>query len=164
MPFLLGLPHFETCQICRHVIWCTEMRRHESAHGSPHVLCGCCCLVAHSCPTLCNPKDCSMPGFPVLHQLMELLKLTSFESVMPSHHLILCRPLLPPSVFPSIRVFSNELTSHQGPKYWSFSVSPSSESSGLISFRIETGLILWFKELSRVFSNTTVQKHQFLGT
>ena len=87
-----------------------------------------------------------------------LLKLMSIESVMPSNHLILCCPLLlPPSVFPSIRFFSNESVLHIGwPKYWnfSFSISPSNEHSGLISLRL-TGLIsLQSKGLSRVFSNT----------
>ena len=69
-----------------------------------------------------------------------LLKLMSIESVMPSNHLLLCRPLLPPSTFPSIRVFSKESVLHIGwPKYWSFSfsISPSNEYSGLISFRID---------------------------
>ena len=89
----------------------------------------------------------------------------SIQSVMPSNHLILCPPLLfPPSVFPSIGVFSSESVLHiRWPKYWnfSFSISPSNEYSGLISFRM-TGLIsLLSKGLSRVFSNTTVQKHQF---
>ena len=97
--------------------------------------------VAQSCPTLCDPMDCSMPGFPVHHQLPELLKLMSIASVMPSNHLILCRPLLLlPSIFPSIRVFSNEsVFSIMWPKYWSFSfsLSPSNEYSGLISFRID---------------------------
>ena len=61
----------------------------------------CCCSVAESSPTLCDPVDCSTPGFPVLHHLPELLKLMSIESVMPSNHLILCHPLLLlPSVFP----------------------------------------------------------------
>ena len=68
-----------------------------------------CCSFAQSCPTLCNPMDCSMPAFPVLHHLPEL-RLMSIESVMPSNHLVLCRPLLLlPSILPSIRVFSNEL-------------------------------------------------------
>ena len=88
------------------------------------------------------------------------------ESVMPSNHLILCRPLLLTSIFPSIRVFSNESVLYiRWPKYWSFSfsISPSNEYSGLISFRM-TGLIsLESKGFSRVFSNTTVQKHQFFG-
>ena len=88
------------------------------------------------------------------------LKLMSILSVIPSIHLILCRPLLlPPSIFPSIRVFSNEsVLPIRWPKYWSFSfsISPSSEYSGL------TGWIsLQSKGLSRVFSNTIVQKHQF---
>ena len=65
-----------------------------------------CCLVAESCLALCNPMDCSTPGFPVRRHLPELLKLMSIESVMPSNHLILCCPLLLlPSIFPSIRVF-----------------------------------------------------------
>ena len=97
--------------------------------------------VAQSCPTLCDPMNHSMPGLPVHHQLLELLKLMSTELVMPSNHLILCRPLLfLPSVFPSIRVFSNESVLRiRWPKYWSFSfkISPSNEYSGLISFRID---------------------------
>ena len=83
--------------------------------------------------------DWSTPGFPVHHQLLSLLKLMSMESVIPSNHLILCYPiLLLPSIFPSMRVFSNELILWiRWPKYWSFSLSPSSEYSGLISFRID---------------------------
>ena len=88
--------------------------------------------------------DCSTPGFPVLHHLPSLM---SIESVMPSNHLVLCLPLrLPPSIFPSIRDFSNELAFRiRWPKYWSFSlsISPSNEYSGLISFRID-----WFDLLS----------------
>ena len=61
------------------------------------------CSVAKSCPNLCDPMDCSPPGFPALHHLPESLKLMSIELVMPSNHLILCRPLLLPSVFPSTR-------------------------------------------------------------
>ena len=60
--------------------------------------------VAQLCPTLCNPMDCSMPGLPITNS-WSLLKLMSIESVMPSNHLILCRPLLLPSIFPSIKVF-----------------------------------------------------------
>ena len=90
-----------------------------------------------------------------------LLKLMSIESVMPSNHLILCHPLiLLPSIFPSIRVFSNESVLRiRCPKYWSFSfsISLSNEYSGLSSFRMD-----WL-DLSRVFSNTTVQKHQFFS-
>ena len=93
-------------------------------------------------------------------------RLTSIESVIPSSHLILCRPLLLlPPIPPSIRVFSNESTLRmRWPKYWSFScsISPSKEIPGLISFRMDW-LDLQSKGLSRVFSNTTVQKHQFFG-
>ena len=85
--------------------------------------------------------DCSTPGFPVLHQLTELAQTHVTKSVMPSNHLILCCPLLLLlSIFPSIRVFSNEsVLCNKEPKYWSFSfsISPSNECSGLISFRIE---------------------------
>ena len=88
-----------------------------------------------------HPMDCSTPGLPVHHQLQSLFKLTSIESVMPSNHLILCRPLLLlPSIFPSIRVFSSESVLRiRWPKYWSFTfnISPSSEYSGLISFRVD---------------------------
>ena len=98
---------------------------------------------------------------------LSLLKLMSIESVMPSNHLILCCPLLlPPSIFPSIRVFLNESALHiRWPKYWNFcfSISPSNEYSGLILGW--TGWIsLLSKGLSRVFSNTTVQKHQLFGS
>ena len=88
--------------------------------------------VAQSCPTLCDPMNHSTPGLPVHHQLPRLPKLMSIESVMPSNHLILFHPLLlPPSMFSSIRVFSNESALRiRWPKYWSFSfnISPSNES------------------------------------
>ena len=107
----------------------------------------CCCSVAQSCPTLCDPTACSTPGFPVLCHLPELLRLMSTELMMPSNHLILCHPLLLlHSIFPSIRVFTNESSLYIGwPKYWSltFSISPSSEYSGLIFFRTD-----WFDFLA----------------
>ena len=97
--------------------------------------------VTQSCPTLCDPMDCSTPGFPVYHQLPELTQTHTIQSALPSSHLILCRPLLlPPSIFPSIRVFSNESALLiRWPKYWSFSfsISPSNEYSELISFRTD---------------------------
>ena len=99
--------------------------------------------VAQSCPTLCDPTDCSTPGFPVHHQLLELAQTHVHWSLMPSNHLILYRPLLLlPSIFSSITVFSNEsVLPIRWPKHWSFSfsISPSNEYSGLISFRID-----WF--------------------
>ena len=92
-----------------------------------------------------------------------LLKLMSIKLVMPSNHLILCHSLLLlPSIFPTFRVFSNESVLHiRWPKYWSFSfrISPSNEYLGLISFRIDWFDLLASKGHSRVFSNTTVQKH-----
>ena len=99
------------------------------------------CSVAQLCPTLCNPMDCSMPGFLSFTISQSLLKLMSIELMMPSNHLILYRPLLLlPTIFPSIRVFSNEsVLCIRWPKCWSFSISPSNEYSGLISFRID-----WF--------------------
>ena len=102
---------------------------------------GCCCSVAQSCLTLCNPMDRSTPGFLSFTNPQSLLKLMSMESVIPSNHLILCHPLLLlPSFLPSIRVFSNESALRiRWPKYWSFSssISPSSEYSGLISFKMD---------------------------
>ena len=96
-----------------------------------------------------------------------LPKPMSSESVMPSNHLILCCPLLlPSSIFPSIRVFSTASVLHiMWPKYWSFNfnISPSNEHPGLISFRMDWLDLLAVQGLSRVFSNTTVQKHQFFG-
>ena len=105
---------------------------------------------------LCDPMSHSTPGLPVHHQL-------------PCHPAIsFCRPLpLLPLIPPSIRVFSNESALRmRWPKYWSFSfsISPSNEHSGLISFRMD-GLDLFLeRRLSRVFSNTIVQKHQFFST
>ena len=114
-----------------------------------------------------TPRTATRQAFLSITNSQSLLKLMSIESVMPSNHLILCHPfLLLPSIFPSIRVFFNKLVLHiRWPKYWSFSfsISPSNIHDwfplGL------TGLIsLLSKGLSRVFSNTTVQKHQFFGT
>ena len=107
----------------------------------------CCCSVAQSCPTLCDHMDSSMPGFPVLYHLLKFAQTHVIESMMPSNYLILCCPLLLlPSIFPSIRVFSNEsVLCIRWPKYWSFSISisPSNEYSRLISFRID-----WFDLLA----------------
>ena len=90
---------------------------------------------------LCNPMNCSTPGFPVQHQLPEFTQIHVHWEVMPYHLLILCCPLLlPPLIFPSIRIFSNEsVFCIRWPKYWSFSfsISPSHEYSGLISFRMD---------------------------
>ena len=133
--------------------------------GKPYWLC--CCSVNQLCLTLCNPMDCSTPGFPVLHYLLELAQTHVHwvgEAIQPSH------PLSSPSppafnLSQHQRLFRWVSSSHQVLKYWNFSfrISSSNEYSGLISFRID-----WFdwlsKGLSRVFSNTTVQKHQFFGT
>ena len=117
--------------------------------------------------SLCDPMDCSIPGLPVHPNSWSLPRLMSIELVMPSNHLILCCPLLVrPSISPNLMVFSNESPLHiRGPKYWSFSftISPSNEHPGLISFRMGW-LDLLARRLSKVFSNTTVQKHQFFGS
>ena len=97
--------------------------------------------VTQLCPTLCSPMNRSMPGLPVHHQLPESTQIQSIELMMPSKHLILCRPLLlPSSIFPSITVFSNESALRmRWPNYWTFSfhISPSNEHPGLISFRMD---------------------------
>ena len=102
--------------------------------------------VAQSCLTVCDPENAAYQASLSITNSCSLLKLMSIESVMPSNHLILYCPLLPPSIFPSIRVFSDESVLHiRWPKYWSFnfSINPSHEYSGLISFRID-----WFDLLS----------------
>ena len=123
----------------------------------------CCCSVAQSCSTLCDAMDCSMPGFPVLHHLMEVAQIHVHwinDAIQLSHPLL--SPFPSASICPNIRVFSNELVLRiRWLKYWSFnftSVLPMNIQgwfpSGL------TGLILPSKGLSRVFSSITVQKHQ----
>ena len=99
------------------------------------------CSVVQWCPTLCDPMDCSTPDFPVHHQLLELTQTHVHQVGDASNRLPLCCPLLlPPSNFPSIRVFSNEsVLCIRWTKYWNFSfnISPSNEYSGLISFRMD---------------------------
>ena len=111
--------------------------------------------VAQSCLTLCDSMDCSMPAFPVHHQLPELAQTHVHRVSDAIHHLILCCPLLlPSSIFPSIRVFSNDsVLCIRWPKYWSFSfsISPSNEYSGLISFRMD-----WLDLLLRSYFNDII--------
>ena len=123
------------------------------------------CSVTQSCLTLCNPMDCSMPGFLSFTISQSLLKLMYIELVMPSNHLIVFRPLLLSSIFPSIRVFSNDLALHiSWPRYWSFSFSihPSNEYSGLTFLRID-----WFdlavQGTLKSLSQHRVWKHQFFS-
>ena len=101
----------------------------------------CCCSVSQSCPTVCDPWIAAHQASLSFTISRSLLKVTSIESVIPSNHLILCCPLhLPPSIFPSIRIFSSKSALHiRWPKYWSFSLStsPFNEYSGLTSFRID---------------------------
>ena len=128
-----------------------------------------CCLVAKSCPTICKPMDCSTPGFPVLYYLPEFAQTHVHRVSDAINHLNLCRPLLLlPSIFPSIRAFPMSQLFTSGSRSIRASASasfPSREYSGLIPFRID-----WFellersKGLSRVFSSTTVRKHQFFST
>ena len=115
-------------------------------------------LLAKSCPTLCNPMNWTCQASLSFTISWSLLKLMSIELVMSSNHLILCGPILPlPSIFPSIRVFASESALHiRWPKYWnfSFSISPSSEYSGLISFRIN-----WFDLLAVQGILTSLLQH-----
>ena len=124
--------------------------------------------VAQSCPTLCNPMDWAHQASLSITNSQSLLKLMSIQSVMISYHLILCLPLLlPPSIFPSIRAFSNESgLPNRWPKYWSFSfsISPSNEYSGMISFRID-----WLDRLAvqgtlKSLLQHHSSKHQFFCT
>ena len=121
--------------------------------------------VSQSCPTLCDSVDCSMPGFSVHHQLLELTQTHAYwvgDAMQPSH------PLSSPS--PS----AFNLSRHQGlfkwvlhirwPKYWSFSISSSKNIQEWFPLGWTGWISLLSKGLSRVFSSTTVQKHQFLGT
>ena len=128
----------------------------------------------HSVQLSCSVMyDSTIPWTAVCHASLSitnswsLLKLTLIKLVMLSNHILLCRPLLLlPSIFPQIKVISKESVLHiRWPKYWSFcfSIRPSTEYSGLISFRIDWLISLQSKGLSRVFSNTTVQKHQYFG-
>ena len=113
--------------------------------------------VTQSCPTLCDPMDCSTPGFPVRHQFPEFAQTHVHwvsDTIQPSH---LLSPLLLPSIFPSIRVFYNESALRiSWPKYWSFSfsISPSNAYSGLISFRID-----WFDLLAVQGTFKSVPQH-----
>ena len=123
--------------------------------------------VTQSFLTHCDPMNCSTPSFPIHHQLPEPIQTHVHrvsDASQPSHprlpHLLL------PSIFPSIRVFSNVLVlCIRWPTYWSFSfsISPSNEYSGLISFRMDWWISLQSKGLSKIFSNITVQKHQFFS-
>ena len=124
--------------------------------------------VAQLCPTLCDPTDCSTPGFPVHHQLLELAQNHVHRVSDAIYHLIFCCPLLLlPSIFPSISIFSNESVLRiRWLKYWG------SASASVLPMIIQdwfplgwTGWIsLQSKGLSRIFSNTTVQKHQFFSS
>ena len=120
-----------------------------------------CCF---SVETVYDPMDCSTPGFALLHYLPEFAQTQGIELVIPSNHLILCRPLLLlPSIFPSIRVFSNESALHiRWSKYWSFifSISPSNEYSGLISFRVNWFDLPAVQGTLKIVISSTVQKHQ----
>ena len=114
-----------------------------------------------------TPWTAGCKASPSITNSWSLLKLMSIELVMPSNHLILCLPLLLPSIFSCIKAFSKESVLHiRWPKYWrfSFSISPSNEYSGLISFRIEWFYLLAVQETLKVYSNTTVQNHLFFST
>ena len=125
-----------------------------------------CSSVAQLCPALSDPMDCSIPDFMFFTLSQSLLRLKSTELVIPSNHLIHCRPLLLlPSVFPSIMVFSNESPLHiRWPKYWSFSfsISLSNKYSGLISFRIDWIYLLAHQRTLKTFLQYHSSKASFL--
>ena len=137
----------------------TDLKELNSKTGFTHYMTFCCCSVTKSCLTLWDPIDCSTPGSPVLHYLLELLRFTSIELVMLSNHLILCRPLLLLSILSSIRIFSNELALCTGGQSIGVSVSASVHPRNIQDwFPLGwTGLIsLQSRGPSRVSSSTTM--------
>ena len=136
--------------------------------GLPKQIVCCRCLVAKSCRPLCHPMDCNTPGFPVLHHLPELTQTHVHwlrDAIQPFHPLM---SPFPPALNLSQHqgLFSESTLCIEWPKYWSFSfsISPSNEYSGLISFRMDWfDLLAVCKELSRVFSSTIVQRHRFFS-
>ena len=124
--------------VCCHITIKTDALFHHWMVSGSHIQFS---SVTQSCRTFCDPMDCSTPGFPASHQLLELAQTHVHHvgyAIQPSHPL--SSPLLPPSIFPSIRIFSNDsVLCIRWPKYWSFSFSnsPSDEYSGLISFRVD---------------------------
>ena len=134
------LPSFRICTLFLQWLWFSSVQ-----------------LLSHVPLFMTRSLQLQHAKLPIHHQLWSLLKLMSIKSVILSNHLILCRPLLP-SIFPSIGIFSNESILHiRWPEYWSFSISPSNEYPGLISYLGLTVLIpLQSKGLSRAFYNTTV--------
>ena len=135
-----------------------QTENNEQDDDSPLWVCG---SDAQSCPTLHNPTDCSTPGYPILHHLLEFAQTHIHwvsDAIPPSHPL---SSPFPPALSLSQHqgLFQWVGSLHQVIKYWSFSISPSSEYSGLISFEIDWFDLLQSRELLRVFSSTTVQKH-----
>ena len=148
-------------------VYCGRETTHIWQRQSRNI-CRCCCSVTKMCPTLCDPMDCSIPGFLSFTNSRSLLKFMSIELMMPYNYLILCHPLLLlPSVFPSIRVFSKKLAlCIRWPVYWSvrFSISLPMNIQGCFPLGLTSLISLLSKGLSRVFSSTRVQKHQFFGS
>ena len=167
MKSLNGLWLLPKASLCVPLLVSFSFTHFAVGSGYPNGVCRC-RSVAQSCPILCHPTDCSTPGFPVLHYLPKPCSDSrpSSRCCQPTISSSVTSLLLLPSIFPSIRVFSNESALRiRWAKYWSFSFSssPFNEYSRLISFRL-TGLIsLQSKGLSRVSSNTTVQKHRFFS-
>ena len=137
--------HYQA-RLLSHWNWLLNICRHTPSSETPlSCLSGHCCSVTKLCRTLWDPMDCSTPGFPVLHYLPDFAQAHVHwvsNAIQSSHPLSLL--LLLPSIFPSLRVFSNELALHiRWPKYWSLNISPSNEYSGLNSFKID-----WFDLLA----------------
>ena len=157
-PFILNKSHLFPSSCNKYVL--------HGSYGND-----CCKLIISSFQSLSWVQRLQQPGTAACQASLSitsswsLLNLMSIDSVMPSNNLILYHPLLlPPSIFPSIGIFSSESVLHfRWSKYWSFSISisPSNEYSWLISFRIDWLDLLGSKGLSKVFSNITVQKHKF---
>ena len=163
----LNSSHLHFLPTCVHIIWQKSFQININVYFI--------IINAQSVQFSCSVVSNSVTPWTAAHQATlsitnswSLLKFMSIELMMPSNHLILCHPLfLLPSILPSIRVFSNKsVLCIRWPKYWSFSfnISPSSEYSGLTSFRMDWLDLLAVQGTLKSFSNTTVQKHQFFGT
>ena len=148
-----------------HVVFITNLTKSSFLHFSKLNASVQFSSVTQLCVNLCNPMDCSTPGLPVYHQLPELAQThvhQVHDAIQPSHPL--CPLFLLPLNFPSIRVFSSESAlTIRWPKYWSFSISPPMNIQCQFPLEWTCWISLQSRGFSRVFSNTTIQKHQFFG-
>ena len=171
--FLIGLFLLLNCRMIFYILdgkWKVKLFSHVQLFATPWNIQFSSVQLLSRVQLFVNPWTAARQASLSITNFWRSLKPMSIELVMPSNHLILCRPLLLPSIFPRIRIFSNESALRlRWPKYWSFSfnISPSSEHPGLETKNTPLGWTGWIsmqsKGLSRVFSNTTVQKHQFFS-